>query len=115
MNPCGFSVGLRYSSPWGKGSQQDTSMITDMRSHILQITTSYSVGNLSLWLQCNPLYSYTNMKYYVKLPGVDIQNNPYWKDSFSRLIMISAKYTIDFGRKYQHEEMGVDSRTITSM
>ena len=29
--------------------------------------------------------------------------------------MISAKYTLDFGRKYQHEEMGVDSRTITSM
>ena len=115
MNPCGFSVGLRYSSPWGKGSQQDTSMITDMRSHILQITTSYSVGNLSLWLQCNPLYSYTNMKYYVKLPGVDIQNNPYWKDSFSRLIMISAKYTIDFGRKYRHDQMNIDARRITSM
>ena len=115
MNPCGFSVGLQYSSPWGKGSQQDTSMITDMRSHILQITASYSVGNLSLWLQCNPLYSYTNIKYYVQLPGVDIRNNPYWKDSFSRLIMISAKYTIDFGRKYRHDRMNIDARRITSM
>lgn len=115
MHPCGFSAGLWYSTPWGKGSGQDTSMIFENPHHCFQLRATYSVGNLSLRLQFNPLYSYDLQRYYVDLKGVDIHSDYYYKSTFSRLIMISAKYTLDFGRKYQHEEMGVDARTITSM
>lgn len=115
MHPCGFSAGLWYSTPWGKGSGQDTSMIFENPHHCFQLRATYSVGNLSLRLQFNPLYSYDRQRYYVDLKGVDIHSDYYYKSTFSRLIMISAKYTLDFGRKYQHEEMGVDARTITSM
>lgn len=115
MHPSGFSAGIWYTSPWGKGSNQDTSMIYDRPHHVFEIKASYSVGNLSLWLRCNPFYSYSYIKYYVDLKGVDIRCDHYQKDGLSRLIMISAKYIIDFGRKYQHQEVGVDARKITSM
>lgn len=115
MHPSGFSAGIWYTSPWGKGSNQDTSMIYDRPHHVFEIQTSYSVGNLSLWLRCNPFYSYSYIKYYVDLKGVDIRCDHYQKDGLSRLIMISAKYIIDFGHKYQHQEVGVDARKITSM
>ena len=114
MHPCGFSAGLNYSSPWGKGSLQDTSTILDFSSHNLEIQASYTVGNLYVQLKCLPLYSYCRNEYYVDLPGVDIRRDLYSK-SFSRSIMLTAKYTLDFGRKYQHEEMSVAARTITSM
>lgn len=115
MHPCGFSAGLWYSTPWGKGNWQDTSMIDDMRSHRLDINATYSIGNLSLRLDFNPLYRYHHQKYYVDLKGVDIRSNYYMKDNVSQQIMISAKYVLDFGRKYQHEDLSVASRTITSM
>ena len=98
MHPCGFSAGLSYSSPWGKSSLQDTSTIHDFSAHNFEIQASYTIGNV----------------YYVDLPGVDIHNDLYSK-SFARSITLTAKYTLDFGRKYQHEEMSVAARTITSM
>lgn len=115
MLPCGFYAGLSYISPWGKGSIQDTSTIDESLAHLLQITASYSFRNLIVQIRCNPLYNYHHNKRYVELPGVNIHQDFYVKDSTSRLIMLSAKYTFDFGRKYQHEEMRVDGRRITSM
>lgn len=114
MHPCGFSAGLSYSSPWGKSSLQDTSTIHDFSAHNLEIQASYSISNLYVQLKCRPLYKYRHDVSYVDLPGVDIRNDLYSKSS-TRSIMLTAKYTLDFGRKYQHEEMSVAARTITSM
>ncbi len=114
MHPCGFSAGLSYSSPWGKSSLQDTSTIHDFSAHNFEIQASYTIGNLYVQLKCQPLYKYRHNVYYVDLPGVDIRNDLYDK-SFARSITLTAKYTLDFGRKYQHEEMSVAARTITSM
>ena len=106
MHPCGFSAGLSYSSPWGKSSLQDTSTIHDFSAHNFEIQASYTISNLYVQLKCQPLYKYRHNVYYVDLPGVDIRNDLYDK-SFARSITLTAKYTLDFGRKYQHEEMSV--------
>ncbi len=103
MHKSGFSADISYTAPLGKSFSPNSNEISKNYNHYLDISLNYTKRNVSASIMVSPLNKYSHSSSYTLQPGVD-NVTEMWNRNSGRSISASIRYTIDFGRRYKHDE-----------